>query len=180
MSPKVMKADKVQVTKKFIRKAKKIIKDNKQIKQDLKDTINDLRNGTNADLDKYKEGHNWKGVPRKMKKYIDVHFTNADYDLVILYQYEKNGELRILDLQSVTDHNHMNNEVPTDRYVPYNESDIFGSSMHPLTRRQQELIDVYYDLSDASERDETDDYEEGYLDAMYDLIHNFGLEKYFE
>ena len=47
-----------------------------------------------------------------------------------------------------SDHNHTDNEVPTENH------------------RQQELIDVYY--------------EEGYLDAMYDLIHNFGLEKYFE
>lgn len=171
-----MKIDKIICTNKFKKSIQKLIRKNKKHKDEIKDVVHNLKNGkySTKNARKHHELHGgYEG-------YEDIHFSKINNDLILVYKIRTDGSILLLEIQDVGDHKEIKRGYPSDRLVDYDEKEIFGESKNSLTFRQKQLIQIYQSLMRDSKNNETNDYDEAYLDGMYDVIHNFGLEKIFD
>lgn len=166
--------DKIVCTNKFKKSFKKLIKRNKLIANDLRETIAHLSDEnyiTKNDLKRHKLNGG------RLKGYNDIHFSKRNNDLILIYKFQSDGTLFILELQNVTNHKYLDKEIITKNVVDYDENEIFEESM---SYEQINLINLYNNLKIKCNNLESTDYEDGYYDAMYDMIKIFELNRYFE
>lgn len=169
--------DNIICTNRFKKSVQKLIAKNKTFGKELLDTIDHLQNLDFTRKNDLKH-HNVKG---KLAGYSDIHFSKTNNDLILIYKFRSDGTLFILEIQDVTDHKGLRQMIPTKNLVPYNREEIFADILKESIdyETQNRLIETYSDLYNKCKRLEGTDYEDGYCDAIYDMIVAFGLQNYF-
>ena len=152
----------------------KLIKKDKTYGDELRKTIHDLATNNLPSYNELKR-HKLKG---RLSGFNDIHFSHKNNDLILIYRLKSDNTLYILEIQNTTNHNRLDSERITNNYVTYDEDEIFKESYDPEVRKR--LINMYLELKDKCEALESTDYEDGYCDAMYDMMLAFNLFSYFD